>query len=173
MSKKYNKILAFGDSLTRGFGAREGMSYPSQIKKKTSIDIINAGINGEFSYEGVQRLPYLLGEHKPDLVILCHGGNDIINNLSITELKTNLIKMIDLIQQHNAEVLLVGVPDYTYLDSLTHEVYDVVAYETKVALEDSIMSDIYKLNSLKSDYVHPNAKGYEMMAERFIKYLSI
>ena len=91
---KYNKlkdnavILSFGDSLTYGFGAEYGFSYPDYLEKKIGLRVINEGINGELSSEGLLRLPLLL-EQKPDLVILCHVGNDILNKISSLKININ------------------------------------------------------------------------------------
>lgn len=171
--KENSVILAFGDSLTYGFGVESEFSYPKQMQKKRGLKVINAGVNGELSYEGLLRLPMLLKQHKPDLVILCHGGNDIINKLSAVKLKANLLAMIKLIQESGAKVLLVGVPDFGLFGLDTHEVYEEVADETDVLFEDKILTHIERDNALKSDYVHPNAKGYEMMADAFIEILKI
>lgn len=165
-------ILAFGDSLTHGFGVDNGFSYPSQMQKKTGIKVINAGVYGELSSEGLLRLPALL-KQKPELVILCHGGNDILQKRSQAELKNNLLKMIQLIKQSGAEVLLVGVPDFNMLSFGTLDVYEEVADETGVLFEDDVLTYIELHRTLKSDYVHPNEKGYEMMADAFIKILNL
>ena len=74
------RILAFGDSLTYGTGAQKGEDYPSVLASLTGLEIINAGIPGEVSSDGLKRLPNLLDEHQPDLLILVHGGNDILKN---------------------------------------------------------------------------------------------
>ncbi|MDO9267202.1 MAG: GDSL-type esterase/lipase family protein, partial [Sulfurimonas sp.] len=109
--KRDATILAFGDSITYGYGVMQKDSYPSQLQKKTGLRVINAGISGEESLEGLQRLSTLL-VNKPDLVILCHGGNDILRKRSDEKLKTNLIEMINLIKKSGAKVLLVGVPNF-------------------------------------------------------------
>lgn len=161
-------ILAFGDSLTYGFGSDK--SYPDFFKELTGLEIINAGVNGELSSEGVERLKdYLV--YKPDLVILCHGGNDILRKKSRVELKNNLTQMVKDIKQSGAKVLLVGVPEFEILGFDTIELYYEVADEEDVLLEDDVISHIVGDNSLKSDYVHPNEKGYKMMAESFVKLL--
>lgn len=170
--KDTSMILAFGDSLTHGFGVSDEFSYPKQMQKKTGLKIINAGVNGELSSEGLIRLPSLL-INKPDLVILCHGGNDILQKLSSSVLKNNLLQMVQLIQKSGAEVLLVGVPDFSLFSFDTHEIYEEVADETGVLLEDDILRHIELNRSLKSDYIHPNEKGYEMMADTFIEILEI
>lgn len=170
--KENSVMLAFGDSLTYGFGVDTESSYPNQIQKKTGLKVINAGVNGELSSEGLLRLPRLL-KHEPDLVILCHGGNDILKKLQSRELKRNLLAMIVLIRQSGAKVLLVGVPNFGLFGFNTHDVYEEVADETGVLYENDILTDIQKNNTLKSDYVHPNKKGYEMMADTFIEVLKI
>ena len=170
--KEDSVILAFGDSLTFGYGAGNDFSYPAHMQKKTGLEIINAGVNGEFSSQGLERLPSLL-KHKPDLVILCHGGNDIINRRSTQDLKKNLLAMIDLIQKSGAGVLFVGVPSFGFFGFGTHELYKEIAEETNVLYADEVLADIQKDDALKSDYVHPNKDGYKMMAERFIDLLEL
>jgi len=160
-------ILTFGDSLTYGFGVSGEFSYPSQLQNKTGLKVINAGVNGEVSSEGLQRLPSYL-EQKPDFVILCHGANDLLQHLSSSELKSNLLKMIELIKQSGAQVMLVGVPDFSLLGFDTDEVYVEVADETGILLENDILTHIELRRTLKSDYVHPNEKGYELMADAFL-----
>ncbi|WP_373071759.1 GDSL-type esterase/lipase family protein [Sulfurimonas sp.] len=166
-------ILAYGDSLTNGFGVSKEFSYPSQIEKKTGLKVINAGVNGEPSGKGLLRLPHLIKEHNPDLVILCHGANDILNKLSIKEMKENLLAMVRVIKQSGAEVLLVGVPDFSLFDLGVHDVYEEVAEEMDLLLEDEVIRYIELHRELKSDYVHPNKEGYEMMADKFIEVLKL
>lgn len=170
-AKEIKVILAFGDSLTKGFGVESEFSYPSQLQKKSGIRVINAGVNGEPSGAGLLRLEELLKE-KPDVVILCHGANDILRNLSAVKLKENLLSMIKLIKQSGAEVLLVGVPGFR-LDLKTHPLYKEVAKESGVMYEDKILTKIERDRTLKSDQVHPNEKGYEMMADTFRKMLRL
>jgi len=165
-------ILAFGDSITYGYGVKEEESYPSKLQKRTGVRVINAGVSGEESSEGLLRLPKFL-EQKPDLVILCHGGNDIIRKRSEDELKANLIEMIETIKRSGAKVLLVGVPDFGLLGFKTHSIYAEVADETEVFFEDEVLSDVLSKNELKIDYIHPNEKGYEIIADRLEQYLKI
>lgn len=168
--KESSVILAFGDSLTYGFGVPHEFSYPKQIEKKINAKIINAGVNGELSAEGLNRLPLYL-KNKPDIVILCHGGNDLINKLPAHKLKANLLTMIKLIKESGAHILFVGVPDFGIFGFDVHEVYGEVAKETGVLYEDEILTEIQKDRSLKNDYVHPNEEGYEKMADAFIDIL--
>lgn len=168
--KKDAVILAFGDSLTYGFGASSDFSYPVRLELRSGVKVINAGVNGEISSEGLYRLPKYL-EQKPDLVILCHGGNDILQKLSHEQLKKNLQEMVRLIKRSGAKVLLVAVPDFHIFGFKTLSLYEEVADEAGILLEDDVLTHIELHRDLKSDYVHPNDKGYDMMAEAFMKIL--
>lgn len=163
-------VLAFGDSLTYGTGAPIDYSYPAIFEKKTGLHVINAGIPGEDSTTGLKRLPELL-KQKPALIILCHGGNDILRKKSLTQLKSNLIQMVKLIKQSGAQVLLIGVPDFHTLGFKTLGLYKEVAKETGAVYEGKVLSHIEVNRALKSDYVHPNKEGYEMMADAFMDLL--
>ena len=96
-------ILAFGDSLTAGKGASRTNSYPGFLARKINRKVINAGINGEISSTGLKRLPALLDKHQPDMLILCHGGNDVIRKLDMNTLKANLKEMIEMAQARNIQ----------------------------------------------------------------------
>jgi len=164
------KILAFGDSLTYGKGA-PSKSYPQQLQNIIQRQVINAGLSGEPSNRGLKRLPDLLREHNPDLVIICHGGNDLIKQRSKQTLKDNLVKMIRLSKQSGAQVLLVGVPNFKLIRFSTEPLYEEVAMQENVLYEGDILSKIENNNSLKSDRIHPNSKGYALMAEAFNEVL--
>jgi lysophospholipase L1-like esterase len=165
-----DKVLAFGDSLTYGSGAHS-QSYPVQLQKRIQKEVINAGIPGETSSQGLKRLPSLLQKYHPKLVILCHGGNDILLQQSKKTLKENLLKMIQMSKKTGAQVLLVGVPDFYSLGLTTDGLYEEVAKQENVLYEREILTKIEKDPALKSDRIHPNAKGYALMAEAFSKIL--
>lgn len=165
-------ILAFGDSVTFGYGAKCESSYPRQIEKKTGLKVINAGVTGESSSQGLLRLPSLLLENL-DIVILCHGTHDLYNRRSPEKLKANLLAMIKLIQENGAKILLVGVSNFGLLSNDIHSLYNEVADKSGVLLEDNILRNILTSNLLKTDYIHPNADGYEMMADSFIDILEL
>lgn len=165
-------IIAFGDDLTYGFGVEDAFNYPTQIESKTGLKIMNAGVHDEFSSAGLTRLPSVL-KHKPSLVILCHGANDIFYKHDTQVLKENLLAMINLIQKSGSKVLLVGVSNFAILSKDTHKIYNEVAEESDVAFEDNTFRNIFKSNLLKSDYRHPNAKGYLMIADAIIEKLEL
>ncbi|MEM7401647.1 MAG: GDSL-type esterase/lipase family protein [Pseudomonadota bacterium] len=163
-------ILAFGDSLTYGTGAHKGEDYPSILSSLTGLKVINAGVPGEISNEGLQRLPSLLDEYQPDLLILIHGGNDILRKLPRAELKNNLLAMFDLANKRSIPVVNFGVPEPgLFLKSA--ETYQQLVNETDVPIELKLLPDIIGDKSLKADIAHPNAKGYRKLAEGIFEFL--
>ena len=166
IAKKDAVILAFGDSLTYGYGVEQTLSYPLKLEEKLGVKVINAGVSGEESSEGLKRLPRFL-KGKPDIVILCHGANDILRKNSMKLMKENLLAMVDMIQESGAKVILVGVPDISFLVFSPHSIYKEIAKEKNVLYEDKVIPYIELRPNLKSDYIHPNEKGYEMMADAF------
>lgn len=157
-------ILSFGDSLTRGKGAGDDESYPAVLERLSGRRVINAGVSGELSGEGLQRLPALLDRHRPALLILCHGGNDLLRQMDLDRMGANLRQMISLAAARGVPVILLGVPLPGIFLS-TAEVYDEIAGATGVIYIDDLMTEILSDSSLKSDRVHPNGEGYRRIAE--------
>ena len=156
-------ILAFGDSLTHGTGARPGEDYPQALAAGISHQVINGGVPGETSAQGLRRLPALLAQSTPALVVLCHGGNDILRKLPLAQAAENLRAMIRLIRESGAQVVMLGVPKFgLFLDSAPF--YEQLAEQEQVPIDVDILSDILADNDLKSDTVHPNAAGYAKLA---------
>ena len=158
------RILAFGDSLTRGVGAAPEQSYPAALARRVGRPVINAGLPGELSREGLRRLPAVLEEVRPALVLLCHGGNDILRGFNPDATRRNLEAMVQLSRDHGAQVALIGVPDRSLLFLETADIYRDVAQATGVPLEDEALADIIGDAALRSDRVHPNAEGYRRLA---------
>jgi len=162
---KSDTVLAIGDSLTNGYGASQGESYPDYLRELTGLHIVQSGINGETSSEGLRRLPKLLERYRPKLTILCYGGNDILQKQSLSHLKKNLIKMVSLCKASGSDVLLISVPNFTLFGLEPLPLYEEVAQETDTPLVEGILAKILEDPSLKSDQIHPNAKGYRQLAE--------
>lgn len=156
-------VVAFGDSLTYGTGAAPEESYPARLEKLLNRPVINAGVPGEISAGGLARLPEVLDEHSPALLILCHGGNDMLRQLDRDVLKANLREMIALAQSRDLPVLLLGVPE-PRLKLDTAAVYYELAEETGVLYEGDILANVLQWPSTKRDLIHPNAAGYEKVA---------
>ena len=158
-------VLAFGDSLTYGTGADSGQSYPAALTALTGRRVINAGVPGEVSAEGRARLPALLDEHRPQLLILCHGGNDLLRKHAEPELARNLRAMVEAARSRGIAVVLVGVPAPGLLLSVP-DLYAALAKEQRLPYEAEALRTILGDRALKSDPIHPNAEGYRRLAQR-------
>jgi len=165
------RILAFGDSLTFGKGVSTTSAYPSVLEQLSGRTVVNAGVSGETTRVGLNRLPGLLIEHQPALVILFEGGNDILQNFSKTETKANLDQMINEIKTFGAQIILVGVPEKSLFSS-SAPWYKELADKHGLLLQDNIVSRLLKKPAMKSDSVHFNAAGYRELAQAIHTLLS-
>ncbi len=166
-------ILTFGDSLTYGTGVNSAtQSYPAKLAELTGLIVINKGIPGETSEQGLTRLPAVLDEIQPDLVILCHGGNDLIRKLGKEQLKNNLDKMITVIKKSGAQVILIGVPNFSLMLNVP-ELYPDLAQQYVIPAQLTILPKIERDPALKSDPIHPNEQGYALMADEIYQILKV
>ena len=163
-------VLAFGDSLTFGTGASPTESYPSQLQSLIGRKVVNAGVPGEISGDGLARLPEMLEEVKPKLLILCHGGNDFLRKLPESQAAANVRAMIKLARDKNIGVVLIATPK-PGLSITPPEFYAGIAKEFSIPFNDDVLKGILRDNALKADLVHPNAQGYAQMAETVAKLL--
>lgn len=157
-------VLAFGDSLTFGTGAREEESYPAQLGALIGRSVVRAGIPGEVSEAGLARLPAALDEHAPRLLILCHGGNDFLRRLPKEKAADNVRAMVRLARSRGVEVVLIGTPEPGFTVT-PPAFYAEIAKELRVPYEGAVIGRVLKDGALKSDAVHPNAQGYRVIAE--------
>ncbi|MEA3370972.1 MAG: GDSL-type esterase/lipase family protein [Campylobacterota bacterium] len=164
-------ILAFGDSITYGFGARYEESYPYLLAQSTGRKVINAGVNGDTSSEGLERIHVLLEDESIELIILCFGGNDILQKNSNETIKSNIREMIQIAKAKDIDVVLISVPDVSLLGLNPLEIYDELADEEDVELIEGLLSHVLSRSSLKNDYIHPNNLGYKYMAEEIHEHL--
>ena len=163
-------VLAFGDSLTYGTGAKEEESYPAQLGRMVGRKVVREGVPGEVSAAGLARLPAVLDEHKPRLLLLCHGGNDFLRRMPKTEAAANVRAMIRMARERGIDVLLIGTPELGLMVT-PPEFYGEIAKEFRIPYEGDIMSKVLRDSSLKADQVHPNAQGYRLIAERVAELL--
>jgi acyl-CoA thioesterase-1 len=164
-------ILAFGDSLTFGTGADNEQSYPAVLAQLTGLTVINAGIPGEVTAQGVRRLPALLDRYKPQLLLLCHGGNDLLRKTGTTMARANIEKMIAAADQRDIPTLLIGVPQPALLFLEAAPLYTEIAEQYGLVYEGEILPEVAADNTLKSDRIHPNAEGYRRMADAISQLL--
>jgi lysophospholipase L1-like esterase len=157
-------VLAFGDSLTSGVGVSKTDSYPSVLARLTGLNVINAGVSGELTQEGLGRLPALLDETSPNLLILAEGGNDILRGYDLARTRNNLASMIEKAQERYIPIILLGVPEKNIFSS-SAPLYRELAEEYQVVFDGDLLSGLLKSTAHKSDAIHFNEAGYRLMAE--------
>ncbi len=157
-------ILAFGDSLTFGIGAAPAESYPAVLERLTGRRVVNSGVPGEVTGEGLSRLPGVLATENPALMILCHGGNDLLRHLNKQETAGNLREMIRLTRERGTDVVIIAVPSPD-LSLSPPQFYRETAGEFNLLFDEKTLAEVLSDRSLKSDYIHPNAAGYRKLAE--------
>ncbi|MBT9569077.1 MAG: arylesterase [Thiobacillus sp.] len=158
-------IVAFGDSLTHGTGASDDTAYPAVLASLTGRTVINAGVPGETTQSGLQRLPEVLADHRPRLVLLCLGGNDMLRKQPAATTENNLRLLVQTIRASGAQVVLIGVPEPKLFGGVP-DFYTRLADDMQLPLEKDVFNDVLKDNRLKADPIHANAAGYRLVAER-------
>lgn len=163
-------IVAFGDSLTYGTGAAESESYPVVLGQLIGRKVVRAGVPGEVTAQGLARLPRVIEEHRPALMIVCIGGNDLLRRVDEAQVRRNLREIIRTIKARGVAVVLVGVPKPALITSAA-AFYGELAKEFDIPYEGKVVTDVLYQLELKADPIHPNAKGYRRMAEAIAELL--
>ncbi len=163
-------VLALGDSLTHGTGATPETAYPAVLAGLTGWRVVNAGVPGDTSAQALARLPALLQEHAPALVLLGIGGNDFLRRLPEAETRANVRAAIAQVRATDAQLLLIAVPRPSvaaaFTGSLTdHPLYGEIAEELKLPLHRQGWSEVLADESLRADAIHANARGYAVFAQ--------
>lgn len=161
--------IAFGDSLTAGYGAEAGNDYPTVLGKKLGVPIENAGRNGETSKDGLNRVE-ALAQRNPRVVLLCFGGNDALQQVSREETFSNLGSIIDRLHHQGTFVVLLGIRSATLRDK-NASWFKQLAREKHVLYVPNILDGVLTHPDLMSDEVHPNDKGYALIADRIAQVL--
>lgn len=175
------KIVAFGDSLTAGFGLQEKESYPYLLQQKLNADgynyeVLNAGVSGETSVGGLERIDWVLEQENIEILILELGANDLLRGLPVARMKENLAKMIKKAQAKKVKVLLCGMlapPSVgrQYEREYT-EAFPDLASEYKVAFLPFLLENVALNKELnQGDGIHPNARGEIIMTNNIYKAL--
>lgn len=165
-------LLVMGDSLSAAYGIETEAGWVSLLEARLDgkAEVVNASISGETSSGGASRLPELLGQHEPDIVLLELGGNDGLRGLPPGQFEANMARMIEAIQDAEAEVLLLGIdipPNYgqAYRDAFT-DVYRRLAEEYAVPLVPFLLEDVALDDALmQDDGIHPTAAAQPVILE--------
>lgn len=163
-------VLALGDSITHGTGAAPEAAYPAQLAHLTGWNVVNGGVPGDTSAQALARLPALLAEHQPALVIVSVGGNDFLRRLPEADTLDHLRRTVAAARDAGAQVLLVAVPRPTLAAAVgaglsDHPLYDQLAAELALPLHTGGWAHVLGDEKLKSDQIHANAAGYRTFAE--------
>ena len=175
------KILAFGDSLTAGFGLTEKESYPYLLQQKLEADgynyeVLNLGVSGETSYGGLERIDWALEQENIEILILELGANDLLRGLPVKKMKENLGTIIKKAKAKNIKVLLCGMlaPDAMgeqYQRDFVMAFPDL-AKEYDVEFMPFVLENVAMDKDLnQADGIHPNAKGSKIMTQNIYTYL--
>ena len=157
-------VLAFGDSLTFGSGVNDDESYPAVLAGLIGRKVVRDGVPGETTEQGLERLESSLEAHRPKLLLLCLGGNDLLRRVDSAQIEANLRVMVQLARDRGVQVVLIGVPEPAVFGG-TAPLYRHLAAELGVPLEEETITDVLRDNALKSDPIHPNAEGYRRIAQ--------
>lgn len=165
LDSRGSSVIAFGDSLTSGYGASAGEDYPSRLSAMSGVPVVNAGRSGDTTESALARIEDDVLSANPRIVIVGLGGNDFLRRVPVETTKQNLESIVRQLQAKGAMVVLLGFefpsfgPDYG-------DLYEEVAEEQRCLLVPDLLDGILSDPKLKSDEIHPNAAGYALMAER-------
>jgi acyl-CoA thioesterase-1 len=170
-------LVCFGDSLTAGYGAETGKSYPDFLQADLDARgfryrVVNEGVSGATSKDGVAQLPTIVAM-KPTIVVVEFGGNDGLRGLPIKDLRANLDTMVATLQRSGAKVVIAGItlpPDYgpDYISQLTGS-YPLIAKKYKVPLLPFLLQNVFGVDGMmQQDRTHATAKGNEVVARNIL-----
>lgn len=159
-------VVAFGDSLTAGYGSRKGASYPDVLAQKLGRPVVNLGLSGDTAVNAPNRLPDVLAQN-PHMVLIEFGANDFMRSLSCEDAVRAVAQVVDAVQNAGAVAVIVdtggpGMGEYT-------KAYEKLAKEKQAVFVPGILKGIFHDRRYKSDMVHPNEAGYEKVAEKVYK----
>ena len=166
-------ILIIGDSLSAGLGVSYNQSWPSLLQDRLNkngytIQVVNAGISGDTTAGGNERLPKLLSQYAPEIVVIELGGNDGLRGTSIDSIESNLRSMIKAALDRDAQIILIGMqlpPNYgnAYATSFQN-LFPTLANEYELVLVERLiqrmMNEVWQQSLMQMDGIHPNAEGH-------------
>lgn len=165
LDAKGSSIICFGDSITFGYGANPGEDYPTALEKMVKLPVINAGVDGDTTFAALERLENDVLVKSPRLVIVEFCGNDFLKKISREDTVKNLARIIGRIQDTGAMVALVDISAGMFFKEY-RQAFKKLAHEKKAIFIPAVLSRIITNPSMKSDFLHPNGRGYKIVANR-------
>ncbi len=175
------KIVAFGDSLTAGFGLAEIESYPFLLQQRLDseglkFEVVNAGVSGDTSLGGLERIDWVLEQENVEVLILALGANDLLRGIPVEKMRNNLDGIIRKAKQKNVKILLCGMLAPPSMGAEYQREYTAafpdLADKYDVAYLPFLLEGIALQRELnQADGIHPNAEGTRLMTENIYKEL--
>lgn len=162
-------IIAFGDSLTYGIGAKEGRKYPDHLSRMLGVPVLGRGVSGQTIAGAMPRLERDVLSENPSIVLVCLGGNDILQMRAAEDSMVQLDRMVGRIIDDGAMVVLIGVEGLPVFSTGYGTGYKELAEERGCVYVPNILKGIIGHDELMTDRIHPNSAGYKMMAEKIAK----
>ncbi len=162
-------IIAFGDSLTYGYGAARNESYPAYLSEMLGREIINLGISGDTSSMGLARIDEIK-KYSPYMVLIEFSANDLFRKIPKEQTENNLREIVRQVQGMGAIAVLVDTGGAYPMEIYT-KIQKQVSKDYNTLFVPAIMDGIYSKKSLKSDQIHPNAEGYKIVAAKVKKVI--
>lgn len=157
-------VVAFGDSITFGFGTSNNNDYVSRLASRTGNSIINAGRNGDTTGDALNRIDSAVFSRNPDIVIVFLGGNDVLQSVPLQTRVSNITTITQRIRQAGAAVILIDMGSGV-LDAFGGALPGV-AVQTGSTLVPGVLEGVFGVPGLMSDAVHPNNAGHAIIADR-------
>ena len=161
---KNSTIVAFGDSLVQGVGAREGHDLVSLLSMEIKAPIVNEGRSGDTTVTALERIDTVL-VHDPGIVIVLLGGNDYLRKIPKETTFQNLHTIISKFKENNTRVLLLGIRGGLLRDTYEKDFEDFAKRE-QVPFIPNVLDGLIGKDEYMSDQIHPNDRGYAKIAER-------
>ena len=179
-NKKLNKesiLICYGDSLTAGYGAPIGKSYPDYLQSKLKLKVINKGVSGDTTISALDRFKVDVLDYNPDVVIVELGANDLIQGVDISKTKNNLNYIVDELINRNIRVYIVKFYGnqliFNILKNNSKKEFDKFFKELEDKNNVYLIKDIWKgiWGKHMSDSIHPDEIGYKKMGEIYLREL--
>ena len=164
---KEGSIVAFGDSLTYGQGVSAKNAYPALLAEKWQREVINLGVSGDTSLQGLARKEEIKTLH-PSFVLIEFGANDLFKRVPREKTQAALKELVDYTQNLGAVVVLLDTGGNSAMNPYK-KMLKKIAKEKQTLYVDGIMNGIFNNRSLKSDNLHPNEQGYKKIADKIDK----